>query len=101
MFSLDDTLEVLADEQRRKIMYVLDDRDKQIAAYDEIIDGLDDLDYLFEKERDRFKVAMAHNHLPKMADYGLIEHDNVSQTVRYVQDEEIEEILEFLRKYED
>lgn len=37
-----------------------------------------------------------HVHLPKLADYGLIEHDIERGTVRYLSDERLEAIVDSL-----
>ncbi len=98
---LDDTLQVLSNERRRKIMYVLEDEGDDVLSYEEVTEGLVKRDYMREEERDRFKAQMTHSHLPQLEESGLLENDKRSETVRYIQDEDVEDLLEFVKEYEE
>lgn len=97
---LDDTLELLADENRRNILYALEDSDEDHFSYDEVTEALIEEEVMREEEKERFRVQMTHHHLPKMQESGLVEYDERSQTVRYVEDEDVEELLEFIEGYD-
>ncbi|GAA0259012.1 hypothetical protein GCM10009000_089910 [Halobacterium noricense] len=43
--------------------------------------------------------VLLHQHLPKLADHGLIDYDHRSETVRYRDDSQIERLLELGRFY--
>lgn len=47
-------------------------------------------------ERDQLAVKLVHSHLPKLAEYGVIEYDPRSGTVRYRPDEQVETVLDAL-----
>lgn len=48
------------------------------------------------QDRDQLAVRLVHSHLPKLADYGVIEYDLRSGTVRYRPDEQVEALLDSL-----
>ena len=70
-------------------------------TYDSITEALVADDYVSEKEADRFGVQMIHLHLPKMEESGLVEQDESSETVRYLPSEELENLLEDIKKYDE
>lgn len=69
-------------------------------SYDDITEALVKEGYVNEKQADRFGVQMAHVHLPKMEESGLIEQDTDKQTVRYLPSGDVESLLEDIKKYE-
>lgn len=97
---LDDTLQLLSREPRRKIMYVMEDENDRVFAYEDITEEMIDRDHISEEEEERFRTQMIHIHLPKIEESGLVEHDQRSETIRYVQDKDVEELLDFIQEYE-
>jgi len=97
---LDDTLQLLSKEPRRKMMYVMEDAEENVFAYEDVTEKIIG-QYQLREEKKIFKTKMMHAHLPKMEESGLIEHDQRSETVCYIQDEEVEELLKIIEKYED
>lgn len=97
---LNDTLKILSDERRRNIMYILEDSDQKSLKYAEISENLIEQDYMREEEQDRFEVQMQHSLLPQLENSGLLEYDERSETVRYIEDEDVEDLLEFIKQYE-
>lgn len=97
---LDETLELLSNPHRRNILYVMEDANDNVFSYENITDRLTEESYISEKEEERFEVQMNHVHLPRLEDSGLIQHDKRSETIRYIEDEDVEELLEFVGKYE-
>lgn len=89
--SLDALFDVLADEQRRRIVVHLDKREDDIAAFSDLLDAAsgetDDAtgtnDPTATDGRERAVSRLHHSHLPKLADAGLVEFDARSETVRY------------------
>lgn len=69
-------------------------------AYTDITEALVEDGYVSEEEADRFGVQMAHLHLPKMEESGLIEQDRRSEEVRYLPNEKVESLLEDIKKYD-
>lgn len=97
---LNDTLQLLSNPQRRDIMYVMDKSNDDVFEYDDIAEGMIEQNYMREEEKERFEAQMTHAHLPKMEESGLIEHDKRSETVCYIQDKDVGELLEFIEEYE-
>ena len=97
---LDDVLDILSDERRREMLYSMEGEDSDIFGYDELAEELIERGDLSPNQKDEFKAEITHVHLPKLEDGGVIEHDHRSKTVRYVADEEVSEILDFLDAYE-
>lgn len=92
MITFDDMMDVLADVQRRKLLIALLKNNPPV-----VIAGS-------EAEDDDAKrlVAMDHVHLPKLADYGVIDWDRESNEVHKGPNfDEIRPLLELLDDHED
>lgn len=87
---LDEVFEVLADGDRRKLLYQL--KDEGNATLDELAQ---DLEPSSNKTVEQLKTEITHGHAPKMADFGLVDYDERSSTLRYTEDimDERDEIL--------
>ena len=101
MALLDDTLNLLSNEYRRNIMYHMKEAEENNFTYDDITKALVENNYVSEKQADRFQVQMSHVHLPKMEESGLVEQDEASGTVRYLPSEDVENLLEDIKKYDE
>ena len=91
--SLDDTLQVLADEKRRDMLYALEDSDSDSFTYNEVIDALREGGEEIEDYRERLRLEMSHVHLPKMEVNGLVDYDEGTEVINYESNEEIRELL--------
>ncbi|PSH01067.1 MAG: hypothetical protein BRC30_00215 [Nanohaloarchaea archaeon SW_7_46_7] len=91
--SLDDTLQVLADEKRRDMLYALENSDSDSFTYSEVIDALREGGEEIEDYRERLRLEMSHVHLPKMEVNGLVDYDEGSEVITYESNEEIRELL--------
>lgn len=88
--SLDRIFDLLASRRRRYVVYQLNEAETAVVTLDELADQLveweRDWDGRDDRERatyrDRVRVTLHHNHLPRLADAGLIDYDARSQTVR-------------------
>lgn len=88
--SLDDLLKLLADRRRRYVLYYLDDAEDDVVTLDELSDHVADRREAWSANTDgtgvvaleRVRVGLHHNHLPRLADAGLIDYDGRTQTVR-------------------
>lgn len=96
---LDDSLRLLSDENARKILYTARDLENP-STYNELVDEIKERDLMGHEGEERFKIAMEHNYLPRMAETGIIDYDSQSESVRYVQDDQVEELLELLEGME-
>lgn len=101
MTLLDDTLQLLSNEYRRNIMYHMKESEEDNFNYGDITGALVEDGYVSEEEEERFGVQMAHVHLPKMEESGLIEQDEEKGTVRYIPSEDVENLLEDVKKYDE
>lgn len=82
-------------------MYALEDEEDDVFSYEEVTEKLIEEDYMREEEEERFKAQMMHSHLPQLEESGFLDHDKRSETVRYIEDEGVEELLEFIKEYDD
>lgn len=77
----------LANRRRRYVLYYLRDHDHaqidelavQIAAWEHDILEAE----VSGEDVDRISTDLVHSHLPKLEEYGLVEYDRRSDTVRY------------------
>ncbi|WP_276252679.1 DUF7344 domain-containing protein [Halomontanus rarus] len=73
---VDTRCELLRARQRRYLLTQLCERDR--LTIDQLARRLAALerDTVSEDARDRVVVALVHNHLPRLADYGVVEYDS-------------------------
>lgn len=99
--SLDGTLDVLANAQRRMVLQYLCEQSDNVASIEDLIRFLDT-----EERRtgggqatgpEQLETELHHHHFPKLAEQGLIEYDIRSGQIRYNPDETTEDLLEFMR----
>ncbi len=71
----DDLFSILADGQRRTVLFHL--RQHRAATLDELIDVLIEIgpEESSTIERDSVQTSLLHSHLPKLEDYGLVTYD--------------------------
>lgn len=81
-------------------MYFMKESGEEDFDYDDITEALVEGGYVSEEQADRFEVQMTHVHLPKMEESGLVEQDESTDTVRYIPSEDVENLLEDVKKYE-
>lgn len=70
----DTTFDLLASPVRREVIAILDDEDA--VARDRLTEEL----AADEDARRRLRIALHHNHLPKLADAGLVTYDEETVT---------------------
>jgi hypothetical protein len=89
--SLDALFEILANQQRRYTLCLLSEMKGVSTAISVLVDVLtDDL----EISRNRLRMNLRHRHLPKMADYGLIDYNWQEGTIHYQSSDRLEALLE-------
>lgn len=101
--SLDDLLEVLADQRRRCLLAYLLDRDAAAASFEDVTDGvLAELERRGDGRPKREVIAadLRHRHLPRLADVGVLEYDSRSRTIRVHGHERLERLYEQIRPLE-
>jgi DNA-binding transcriptional ArsR family regulator len=98
---LDALFEALGDAQRRQILGYLDATDDDVAAYSDLIEHVaDDSGGESAADHDRIAVSLHHNHLPKLADAGIVEYDARSETVRYRGGPAVSDWLDLVQSYD-
>lgn len=91
--SLDATLEILANHDRREIIEYLRDTADQTATIDELANHLVSQKAEQAAEHpghDYVQTTLHHIHIPKLVDSGLIDYDARNQEVRYWGSERLE-----------
>jgi DNA-binding transcriptional ArsR family regulator len=92
--SLDESLRLLADHNRRAIIRELRRSSEEVRTFEELINRLHDDGQ--DTERAALAIKLRHTHLPKLAEAGLLEYDRRSGAVRYDPDERVETLLDAL-----
>ncbi|WP_394742763.1 winged helix-turn-helix domain-containing protein [Natronococcus roseus] len=96
---LDVCLRIVSDRQRRRIVYRLREESNGKTTIEDLIDQLQSSSSASTDtrlDRDQLAIQLAHKHLPKLADHGIIEVDSETDIVRYQPDEQIEAVLDSL-----
>lgn len=87
---VDESLALLADSQRRRVLRHLLDRADGTATVDELegvlVDGRGG-------DTEKVRQLLHHVHLPKLRSRGVVEYDADAGTVRYAPDPTIERLL--------
>lgn len=84
--TIDTALEVLASAQRRRLLgYLLDETDPPTNR-DELAEQM----AVRDADRQTVETSLAHHHLPRLDDVGVIEYDHRSGGVRF--DETLEDL---------
>lgn len=86
--SLDAAFEVLADPERRRVLYYLREHDRApVAELADVVAG-----WLAAsrsgragtpREHETVEIALRHSHLPKLVDAGFVEYDRERDVVEY------------------
>jgi transcriptional regulator of met regulon len=97
--SLDACLTLVADRRRRRLLEHLRHNGNGEVRIDDLIDQLYQAEPAADGRqlsRDQLAIQLNHSHLPKLADYGVIERDHERETIEYRSDEQIEAVLDGL-----
>ncbi|WP_276253228.1 DUF7344 domain-containing protein [Halomontanus rarus] len=90
---------VLADQRRRYVLYYLQMTPRDVVQYDQLVTKVAE----WETESDtpptedhleEIELALQHHHLPRLEDYGMIDYDPRTKTIRYCDDISKQEWLE-------
>lgn len=88
--TLDHLFRLLADRHRRYTLYYLNTTEFDVVTLDEVADYAAERDQKDTEEQERMndtlheriRMYLHHNHLPKLAEAGLIDYDTRNQTIR-------------------
>lgn len=97
--SLDTVLGLVADRDRRQAIQHLRHEADGDTSVDDLVDAVadgrsDGNDQTTHPER--LAIQLYHTHLPKLAEYGVVEFDPGRRAVRYRADEQVERVLDSL-----
>ena len=99
---LDACLGLVADRRRRELIHQLRHNGNGQTTIDDLVDRLNRGVKATGKDRPRGREELAiqvhHTHLPKLADFGVVEYDPERGTVQYQPVEQVEAVLDSLPK---
>lgn len=97
---LDACLQLVADRRRRRIVRELRQTKDGEITVEALVDRLHGSEWAREDDshldRDRLALHLHHTHLPKMADFEVVEYDSGSGKVQYRSHDRLEAILDSL-----
>ncbi|MDG5821870.1 ArsR family transcriptional regulator [Natronococcus sp. A-GB7] len=97
---LDECLKLVSDTHRRRVIQRLREKSTAKTTVEDLVDHLhgSNLPTVTGRGLDRSQLSLqlAHTHLPKLADHGVVEIDSDAKTVRYQSDEQVEAVLDSL-----
>lgn len=97
---LDEHLEVLANEHRRRVLEYLRRGQRQVATVDELAEHLRTHRELGSggpsREDERLRISLVHLYLPQLEEQGLLDWDRRHDEVRYRGGEVVERVLDAL-----
>lgn len=93
---LDNLSRVLNHHVRRETIHYFERLAESVSSLDQIADFIANnrAESRDKETRDRLRIELHHLHLPKLADADLIEYDPKSGLVRYIPDDDMEELLQ-------
>ena len=98
--SLDACLQLVADRHRRRVIHHLRHEANGTTTFDDLVEQIhrraSDSKDGPPRDREEFAIRLQHIHLPKLADYGVVDFEHRSGTVRYHPDEQVERVLDSL-----
>lgn len=89
--AVDDLLEVLSDAECRRVLYHL--RECEVAT-------LDELERVVTESEGEARPALQADHLPRMADLGIVEYDPAWEYVHFPDDAALREWVDMVRRSE-
>lgn len=97
---LDACLRVVADRHRRRIIRHLRREPDGTTTFEELVDQVynraADFTDCPPPGREQLAIQLQHTHLPKLADYGLVDFERRTGIVRYHPDDQVERVLDAL-----
>ena len=84
---IDVLFEALSDSRRRQIFAYMHTAEENSFHLDDLVQILasqqQELSTAANKQRERLKLSLHHNHLPKLDDSGIVEYDQRNHDIRY------------------
>ena len=89
----DEVLSAVANKQRRAIIDSLNSASEKTLDYDTLVDRVadtirdEDIEEASDEQRQRVRIALRHNHLPKLEEIQVIDYESETGHVQFVGDE--------------
>jgi hypothetical protein len=104
-YSFDQTLDLVSDPRRRTLLYQLKDVGSGTVGFDDLVDAVVDRETSIPardppESREAVRVSLAHAHLPRLADLGIVEYDPATDTVQYHGNPALESFLRYVETLE-
>lgn len=104
-YSFDQTLGLISDARRRTLLYWLKDMGSGTVAFDDLVEAVVTRERSIParetpESRDSVRASLAHAHLPKLADLGIVDYDADGATVRYHGNPALESFLRYVETVE-
>ncbi|WP_227380689.1 DUF7344 domain-containing protein [Haladaptatus halobius] len=83
---------IFAKEHRREVLSYLQKKDSDVAELGELADHVhEEVEEVTSPSHAR--LSLTHTHVPKLADHGVVDYDQHSETVRYRDGTRLEALL--------
>lgn len=95
----DTYLDLISDGQRRRVIDELRHETTAETTVDSLVDRLREDELAVDNEqqnRTALSAQLIHNHLPKLAEHGVVEYNRDDNTIRYQPVEQVEAVLDAL-----
>lgn len=97
--TIDAALELIADPYRRRVLTELMRVGDEAVELESLVDAMGTpstaATSLISTDR-QLRTLLRHTHLPKLAEYGVIDYDFRSGSVRYNETERVEQLVSFV-----
>ncbi|SIR86956.1 hypothetical protein SAMN05421858_4198 [Haladaptatus litoreus] len=92
---LSEACQILSSHYRRQLLCYLQTKDADVANLDELVTHIHKKSKR-ETTPEQVRILLIHTHIPKLADYGVIEFDRRNKDIRYRDGTKLEDFLELL-----
>lgn len=104
-YSFDTVLTLISKPRRRTILYHLKDRTKGTFTLDELVDRVMERETAIPARktpdsREQVLMSIAHTHLPKLEDVGVLTYDTTEQVIDYEGNPALESALKYVETLE-
>jgi len=104
-YSFDQVLELISAPRRRSLLYHLKDRSESEVPLDDLVDRVYEREKAIParatpRSRDEVGVSLAHNHLPRLDDLGILSYETAGNTVEYYPNPALESVIQYVERLE-
>lgn len=104
-YSFDQVLELISAPRRRSLLYHLKDRSDTEVPLEQLVDRVYEREKAIParetpKSREEVGVSLAHNHLPRLDDLGILSYETADKTVEYHPNPALESAIRYVERLE-